>query len=528
MGKRPRNMAQGQVELETWLNTTIIMAPSKSKPKSRSPAPLRTPTTPSQFFPPSYFAAAAGVAYPLNRDDVHPFSSNASYEPARRKSRHGDLGLMESSLLPTLSDTVERMTRPPSQVIQSSPRRPVPPPDCSPSVARTPSQSSSARSEPPVASQTPTIQPASGKQPLLRSPSNAYPEQSPSTTPSSSSSKTNPKSILKSSDQHLQVRQAHDVRHPVDNARKAIPISPESLPIAPTSPKPKIDTSLRTGRARSRTDPGTLPKGSPANHARNTQQPYLHPSGIPRRVGVPPSPATSRTVTVAKMPNSGSETPSVISNQREKRRLFVTNAEISSSSSSECQTPLTRYTKPKMLSRADSQSSTDSQLQPPRFGLGLGLSGVGEPRNTVRLSPGQRWTTKVPGGESLLRRANSPSNKKQQRGSTPKICDRSLSRNARVNSADGQRRRELLMHADVNDSSGCDSQPSSSESSEDQCLVSDGSGNSLQSAFDDSGSEYSPVEEDRHTARTSTRWEIKQEQARSKATSRINSPGDSG
>ncbi|KAG8215735.1 hypothetical protein J3R82DRAFT_7629 [Butyriboletus roseoflavus] len=565
---------------------------TRPRVKSRSPAPLRTPTTPSQFFPPSYFAAAAGVPYTRNRDDnvalpqlrtpstpseqdrfyqeAHPFSSNASYlitecsphtsNPSRprRKSQLGDLGLVESQLLPTLSDTVERMTRPPSQVIPSSPTRPVPHgPNNSPSVTRTlstSSQSSSAysvRNEPhssgAVTAQTPTVQSTSSKQPL-RSPSNVYPEQPQSST-RSSSSRSNPKSILKShaiSDQHIQVRQAHleDVRLPTDHARKAgrspNPIPPESFLLEsrtertrqmPTSPRQKSDSSLRTGRARSRTDPGTLPKGLPSTHGRNTQKPNPQPSGIPRRVGIPSSPATSRISTIAQMPNNGWEAPSVNSIQPEKRRLFVTNTEMSSSSSSETQTPLTRYMKPKALSRTDSQSSAESQLRPPRFGLGLGLSGVSESKNSVKLSPGQRWTTKIPGDESLLRRANSPTNKKHQRDSTPKRRDRPPSRNARVDNADGQRRqRELLslMLAHLNDSSGCDSQPSGSEGSEDRCLVSDGSGDSLRSGFDDSGSEYSPVEDDHAIPRASTRWETKPEQMRLKAKARqshINLPG---
>ncbi|KAH0835580.1 hypothetical protein J3R83DRAFT_9305 [Lanmaoa asiatica] len=567
--------------------------PSKSRVKSRSPAPLRTPTTPSQFFPPSYFAAAAGVPYPRNRDDngaltqpstpnhqdrlyqeAYPFSSNASYlvtecpphtsnpSRTRRKSQLGDLVLMESQLLPTLSDTVERMTRPPSQMVPSSPFRSLPGPNESPGVTRTPSTSSqsssaySVRSEAhrssTVVTQTPTIQSTPGKQPL-RSPSNVYPEQPPSSA-RSSSSRSNPKSILKShtiSDQHLQVRQAHleDVRLPTDYARKAgrssIPVPPEPVPSEsrmerarqmPTSTRPKIDSSLRTGRARSRTDPGTVPKGLSSTHGRNTQQPNPQHSSIPRRAGMPSSPATSRISTVTQTSNSGLEAGGVKSPQHEKRRLFVTNTEISSSSSSESQSPLTRYVKPKTLSRTDSQSSAESQLRPPRFGLGLGLSGVSESKNSVKSSPGQRWTTKMPSDESLLRRTSSPSNKRHQRDGTPKRRDWPSSQSARVDSADGQRRRrELLslMHANLNDSSGCDSQPSGSEGSEDRCLVSDGSGDSLRSGFDDSGSEYSPAEEDGHAIpRISTRWEIKHEQTRPKGMARqgrIDLPGgDSG
>ncbi|KAG6372057.1 hypothetical protein JVT61DRAFT_8765 [Boletus reticuloceps] len=516
---------------------------SRVKPP-RSPA-LRTPTTPSQFFPPSYFAAAASVLYPPNRDEsisthdqsYHSLSSNASYRvtecspnPSRTR-RKSQLGNLEPQLLPTLSDTVERMTRPPSQLVSSSPFRPIPGPSSSPSIARTPSTSSqgssaySVRSETcSVADQTPTIQPT---QPPLRSPSTAYPTQPPS-RPSSSRS-PNPKSILKShtiSDRHLQVRQTlDDVCLPTRKAgRSPIPIPPEPLPSdsrieharqIPISSRPKIDPSLRTGRARSRTDPGTLPKGLPSAHGRNAQQPNPQPSGIPRRVGVPSSPATTRTPQASI---NGSDVGSVNSIQPEKQRLFVTNAEIPSSSSSASQVALTRYIKPKTLSRTDSQSSTESQLRTPRFGLGLGLSGVNKSQNTVKFSPGQRW---LPRDESYMRRTNSPSNKRHPR---EKRYHRLPSRNTRVDSTDGQRRRELLslMHPDLYDSSGCDSQPSSSEGSEDRCLVSDGSGDSLRSAFDDSGSEYSPTEE----RRNSTRWENRPEQTRSKAArqSRVNLP----
>lgn len=514
--------------------------------KSRVKPPLRTPTTPSQFFPPAYFAAAAaGMRYPPNQQDhfyheAYPFSSNASClvtecsphtdTPPSRTRRKSQLGDLEPQLLPTLSDTVERMTRLPSQV---APFRPAAPrPDYSPGVVRTPSTSSQSSSASSVRSEAHS--------------SSTVAEHPPSS--SSSSRSPNPKSILKShaiSDRHLQVRQAHleDARLITEHARRAgrslIPIPPDPLPSEsrieharqiPASPRLKIDSSLRTGRARSRTDPGSLPKGLPSTHGRNTLQPNPQPSGIPRRAAVSPSPATPRIPATAQVPMGGSDANNM--NSIEKRRLFVTNAEISSSSSSESQVPLMRYTKPKTLSRTDSQSSTETQLRPPRFGLGLGLSGVSEPKHSARFSPGQRWTTKIPIDESYRRHTNSPSNKKHQRDGTPKRRDRSPSRNTRVDSADRQRRqRELLSlaHVGLGDSSGCDSQPSSSEGLDDRCLVSDGSGDSLRSAFNDSGSEYSPAEEDVHAMpRTPTRRETKLEQTRPKSTARQSRPNPPG
>lgn len=541
------------------------MAPQKPRTKSRSPAPSRTPTTPSQFFPPSYFAAAAGVPYPLTNDgptqlraplapgqqEPYSFSSNGSYEYAssstRRKSRLSDLDLMEPNLLPTLSDTVERMTRPPSQVISSSPLHPVSGPDYSPAVARTPSTSSqsssaySVKSEHSSVIETPAI-PVARKQSFLRSLSHAHLEQPPLNT-RASSSRTTPKSILKvhmTSDQHPPVRQAHldDVRHSTDHTRKAgrscIPVPSEPLLTesrteyarqVPISPRSKVENPLRSDRAHSRTDPGTLPKGSPATHGRNPQ-PNPQPSGIPRRVGIPPSPVTTRVSPATQLSNRNSETESGNATQREKRRLFVTNAEISSSSSSESQNQahLMRYPKPKQLARTDSRSSAESQLRPARFGLGLGLPGVSESRILSKFPPGHRWATKVANDGSLPHHATFPSKKRQQRDSTPKGRGRSPCQNTQVKAVDGQRRqRELLslVHSDLSDS-----QPSSSEGSE-RCLVSDGSGDS----FDDSGSEYSPTEEDDHTLRTLSRRETKQEQTRSKAAtgqSRVNFQGDSG
>ncbi|KAG9312502.1 hypothetical protein JVU11DRAFT_6893 [Chiua virens] len=280
-------------------------------------------------------------------------------------------------------------------------------------------------------------------------------------------------------------------------------------------------------------DPGILPNGPPSSHGKTTQQTNLQPSGIPRCVGIPPSPATSRIPTAgAQTSSNGSDVATPNPAQREKR-LFVTNAEISSSSSTEGQAPLTRFIKPKTLVRTDSQSSAESQLRPPRFGLGLGLSGFSGPRNQDKLSPSQKWTAKIPSDGSASRRSTSPNNKKGQRDAVPKRRDRSPSRHLRVDGADGQRRRRELLslvHPDLDDSSGCDSRPSSSDGFNDRCLVSDGSGDSLRSAFDDSGSEYSPAEEDTHRIRqTLTRRDARPQQTRSKAIGRqhrINPTGD--
>ncbi|KAF8840098.1 hypothetical protein BDN67DRAFT_1003204 [Paxillus ammoniavirescens] len=271
--------------------------------------------------------------------------------------------------------------------------------------------------------------------------------------------------------------------------------------------------SRRTGRARSRTDPGTLPASLSSSRGRNTQQPGHQPSNIPRRIGVSPSPAPYRPSNGAQVSDSGSDPGTVNSGQRDKRKLYVTNAEITSSSSSESQSSKSPSTNPRTPSRADSQSSTETKLRPPRFGLGLGFSGVNDPKSSMR-SP-QAWSTKIPTIESSpirSRRIETPDDRGPTRDGIPKGHDRPPSRNAHADSAEGQRRhRELLslVEAATYDSelsnecdslasisSGYDPLPASGRGSDgfdEQYATSAGSRSSL--ACDDSGSEYSPAEE---------------------------------
>ncbi|KIK72062.1 hypothetical protein PAXRUDRAFT_22448 [Paxillus rubicundulus Ve08.2h10] len=269
----------------------------------------------------------------------------------------------------------------------------------------------------------------------------------------------------------------------------------------------------RTGRARSRTDPGTLPTSLSSSRGRNTHQPGHQPSGIPRRVGMPPSPALYRSSNSAQVSDGGSDAGTVNSSQRDKRKLYVTNAEITSSSSSESQSSKSPFTNPRTPSRADSQSSTETKIRPPRFGLGLGFSSVNDPKSSMR-SP-QAWSTKIPTTESSpirSRRIETLDDRGHTRDGIPKRHDRSPSRDANTDSAEGRRRhRELLslVEAATYDSefsheceslasisSGYDSLPASGHGSEEfdrQYSASAGSRSS--SACYDSGSEYSPAEE---------------------------------
>lgn len=126
--------------------------------KSRSPTPPASPfpcsPRPSNFFPPSHYAAAAGIAYPIrpptshdsmivDPDDTHSkrdsfvpisypsqsLSSDSSFEfkavslpqyatppPTRKSKQLGNIPHLETLLIPSLRDTIDRMTRPPSLI----------------------------------------------------------------------------------------------------------------------------------------------------------------------------------------------------------------------------------------------------------------------------------------------------------------------------------------------------------------------------------------------------------------------------
>ncbi|KAH7886686.1 hypothetical protein F5I97DRAFT_1028978 [Phlebopus sp. FC_14] len=371
---------------------------------SRSPVPLRTPTTPTDhFLPPSHYAAAAGVPYPLNRkqttnvkveptNDLHltPSQHSSRYldsencsqsgtsSRGKRKSGVDGLGHMETHLLPSLRDTVDRMTRTPSQLLESSPQ-----PDYVCGVARTPSFSSpgsgiSSRSDPRKNNVIPSPGPAL-KHPAFHS---------PSTLPTRSMARSKPKSILKShgSSDRQQAHQAeHDIT-PTNRTRKAVRTpqqttsgggQSEQVYDAPTPqlPKAKAEHATRTGRTRSRTDPGTFPQGLSPSRGASIHQPSHQRSHIPRRVGMPPSPAPSRQYNGARVSDSGSEVEPLDSIHYENKKLFITNAELVSSSSSEREQPRSAFGKSRIPSKRDYGQTTTAQSTPPRYGLGVGLTG---------------------------------------------------------------------------------------------------------------------------------------------------------
>lgn len=172
------NICRSRCALLSWLEAQMPLTRSKQKTSSRSPgissaSYFQSSSTPKGFHPPSYYAAAAGLTYPdadkssetptrrtatsdkslTDFDDSFvpapmpsaqlPVSSSASStEPSlvsrmsflnrrlsrgngmsskssKRKSQLADLPLVEAQLVPSLRDTIDRMTNSPKSQTQS-------------------------------------------------------------------------------------------------------------------------------------------------------------------------------------------------------------------------------------------------------------------------------------------------------------------------------------------------------------------------------------------------------------------------
>ncbi|KAH0580527.1 hypothetical protein H2248_002020 [Termitomyces sp. 'cryptogamus'] len=293
--------------------------------RSQLRSPLPHVATSRPFLPPSHYAAAAGIPYDGNKHftntakgnsndpytrafvsaypyDADPDSqSSFEFKPSttvedkplvppkltrrsRRESLLNDLPQLEANLLPSLRDTIDRMTKSPSQPEPSSTSHlGIPRPSGAYRSSRSLSPSYASREKPITKSVTPepsmgglnssidvltprTNTPVKAPRSTLRPPapklrSNASDNSPPST----------PRSILKKMPTH----DAPPIPEGGLNRRSTVS----------NGPKPAIQTS----RSRSRTDPGILPKTISAANQISTPTvvdglptPRQQPSGIPR------------------------------------------------------------------------------------------------------------------------------------------------------------------------------------------------------------------------------------------------------
>jgi hypothetical protein len=200
--------------------------PISRRNTGRSPVP---PWRPSTFLPPSHYAAAA-AADPYSSDSSFEFKShfNAPTSPVlpsapttptaapQARQSISQLGDIEAQLLPSLRDTIHRMTRPPSSLPtnpSSSTHLDIPTMPLGRSTS--PSFSSTPSSAPPSQLLTPT-------QTLKPPPSRSVP-----TTPTQTQIPTRP---LKSA-----------LRTPTSKTSRSRPSTPTSFPV-PQSPNPAMDS----------------------------------------------------------------------------------------------------------------------------------------------------------------------------------------------------------------------------------------------------------------------------------------------
>ncbi|KAF5378923.1 hypothetical protein D9757_008724 [Collybiopsis confluens] len=356
-----------------------ISRSNTARSKSRSPAPPFS-KSPRPYLPPSHYAAAGGFALPnrsehpapppedphANQDPYMPVSSFSSpfdwdssslkeshtgreSTQTRRESQISNLPLVEAQLLPSLRDTIDRMTRSPSRLnsstptlkftysnqeqsanfADSSPHPLLPLPSPSPRL-KLPTNYQKERSTTPKQMSTPKLGVLkSALKPPTPKPGCSPVSTAPVMSPGGAALKS-VRSLLRRKSSTTTVAQ----NSPASNSQSLS--SKENQPIA------SFDVlRMKNSRSRSRTDPGTfVPSNapSPSGNLFNISQPkacLAQTSHIPRFHG--------GTFVSGDRPyknrNGASTDESDFEyryemEKRDRRRLTVINAEVIASSSS--------------------------------------------------------------------------------------------------------------------------------------------------------------------------------------------------
>ncbi|KAL1742145.1 hypothetical protein HDZ31DRAFT_43887 [Schizophyllum fasciatum] len=392
---------------------------SRSRSKSRSPVPPSPqPSSSPRFLPPSHYAAAAGIPYPppsrAKDDDARsktrapletrehappsdvPSESSFEYKPrtesrfslfARRMSVSSsrptdhdtqgadvpDLPMLEAQLLPTLRDTITRMTRPPNSP-SSAPPSPMldPPRDRRRSLSPALVSSSPRPQDPPLPPAEPREPVASRNSssrrhavvsgaPPLKSPrpeelyDPPLPDSSQKPRSSESRSSHAPEKPSQRRRHHTTEATTHSSRHPDarstptptpldarDSGRSEVPEAPRerkpsktALKSALRSPTPK---SPRPANVAWNTNPST-PKPSRATGSRtptagssSTQTPSKASNAFGASPGLSQIPRPNRS-----RPGKFSDDSDVEYRWRadniDRRKLVITNPSVSASSS---------------------------------------------------------------------------------------------------------------------------------------------------------------------------------------------------
>ncbi|KAG2136588.1 uncharacterized protein EDB93DRAFT_1330811 [Suillus bovinus] len=369
---------------------------------SRSPAPSITPTSPAhRFLPPSHYAAAAGVPYNATRSRAHesrppqPYTSSTPPLPSRsslasasdshslhvdystnfrskRRSQVGDLGLMEAHLLPSLKDTIDRMTRPSSQLGMPSPL-----PNENPQLDHRSNIGQYHSNPPPKLARTP--QPTSTLSEYSRDTTHKLPvaQSEGPPRPSRSALRQKPKPILKAqphaptmipSDRPSD--RTSEVPRPVGLVRSGKPDWPP--PMGGISPRPPLPYKQKNQPFQERKElalaqtlvhPITL---APLPSSLATPQPKKYRSNIPRRVAPPLLRHAPRESSQDSLTDAEPRTSSSLRGQKLAGNDFV----FPSSSSESDGTPV-------MFAKGRLLASKAPEKKKERFGLGFGFADYG-------------------------------------------------------------------------------------------------------------------------------------------------------
>ncbi|KAF8829891.1 hypothetical protein HHX47_DHR2000034 [Lentinula edodes] len=414
-----------------------------SRSKSRSPAPPIF-QSPRQYFPPSHFAAAGGFVLP-NQDRVEranssfsedhsqdaymPISylSSASSDPSsleynnshciteprsrkssaessmkKRESQMHNLPLVEAQLLPSLRDTIDKMTRPPSRMTISTPTiklsrqngsedygscgggsidvspYPSPLPRLKPPSTHTPMTYDAGEDRCTTPKRTTTPKTGSVLKSALKAPTPKL-SASPSPTPAQTSS---PGGGALRSVRSLLRRKSSSPTAPTVSSVSDAQVTKENQPAITFDVHRQMNA-----RSRSRTDPGTFVTAAntltaQSNHSSTSKTHQTpHTSHIPRFRGGTFTPGTARQFVKSHKNDANASTDESDLEYRyevegrDRRKLTVTNAVVVPSSSSESEDDPSFHLHPRFHTYGYSQRlpgrSKPGQGQEGKIGLGL-------------------------------------------------------------------------------------------------------------------------------------------------------------
>ncbi|EIN12628.1 hypothetical protein PUNSTDRAFT_130885 [Punctularia strigosozonata HHB-11173 SS5] len=408
-------------------------SPNISRSKSRSPAPPPSPFSNASnkpaFHPPSYYAAAASVQYPLAKgfsdaglraldsllhspaasprteirspqayedqpsrsprpwaraaDDALSINSQQSFDtgtPSRADKRKSKVDLLETNLLPSLNDTIGRMT-------QSSIPRAAPHGHGSPHIppSRQDSGTQSGRNMgPSLPSYDPTRYTDAQR---LTTPTTShdprFSPQRPSPSIQAERSPSTPKSALRLPERPTPSRAPDGISSPVTSLKRTttVALSPRTRSVRPPEQErsriPSAKSKEGSQRPRSRSVAGAE-SSSRIRLGRSAVASPLTPQPSSSAFASPSVKTTAHQSQIRLQDNSGDYSSSAEYeaelDRNQRRNLFVTNAQIypSSSESEEDSTRSNRYAASR-LPRITDRTPTKVQKTPTGLGLRVPL-----------------------------------------------------------------------------------------------------------------------------------------------------------